>query len=96
MVYNLVILVYGFNDFFTASALCHFLGAGELAKILRFLDGSTHLYMRVCPSVRRMVGPSVRRSVRNLFFSNVKNGQFSLGKSSGQSKFDIAECSECA
>ena len=24
-----------------------------------FLDGSTHLYMRVCPSVRRMVSPSI-------------------------------------
>ena len=27
-----------------------------------FLDASTHLYKRVCPSVRRSVGPSVRRS----------------------------------
>ena len=25
-----------------------------------FLDASTHLYKRVCPSVRRFVGPSVR------------------------------------
>ena len=30
----------------------------------QFLDGSTHLYMRVCPSVGRMVGPSVGWSVR--------------------------------
>ena len=56
--------------------------------------------MRVCPAVGRsdgrMVGRSVGRSVRNLFFSNAKNGQFSLGKSSGQSKFDIAECAECS
>ena len=29
-----------------------------------FLDGSTHLYMRSCPSVGRSVGRSVRRSVR--------------------------------
>ena len=29
-----------------------------------FLDASTHLYKRLCPSVRRSVGPSVRRSVR--------------------------------
>ena len=28
-----------------------------------FLDASLHLYMRVCPSVRRSVGPSVRPSV---------------------------------
>ena len=47
-------------------------------------------------SVRRMDGWSVRRMVRNLFFSNAKNGQFYLGKSSGQSKFDIGECAECS
>ena len=29
-----------------------------------FLDASSHLYKRVCPSVRPSVGPSVRRSVR--------------------------------
>ena len=42
-----------------------------------FLDASTHLYMRVCPSVRRSVGRSVRRSVRpsvrNAFFLNRGN-----------------------
>ena len=27
-----------------------------------FLDASSHLYMRVCPSVRRSIGLSVRRS----------------------------------
>ena len=32
-------------------------------EILTFLDASSHLHMRVCPSVRRSVGPSVRRSV---------------------------------
>ena len=29
-----------------------------------FLDASSHLYKRLCPSVRRSVGRSVRRSVR--------------------------------
>ena len=29
-----------------------------------FLDASTHLYKRLCPSVRSSVHPSVRRSVR--------------------------------
>ena len=33
-----------------------------------FLDGSTHLYMRVCPSVGRSVRRSVGWMVRNLFF----------------------------
>jgi len=33
-----------------------------------FLDGSTHLYMRVCPSVRRSVRPSVGWMDGNLFF----------------------------
>ena len=44
-----------------------------------FLDASSHLYMRVCPSVRPSVGPlvgwSVRRSVGLLvtrYFSSVK------------------------
>merc|ERR1711911_410636 len=31
-----------------------------------FLDASSHLYNRLCPSVRPSVGPSVRRSVRPL------------------------------
>ena len=30
----------------------------------RFLDASTHLYKRLCPSVRPSVGPSVGPSVR--------------------------------
>ena len=29
-----------------------------------FLDASTHLYQRLCPSIRPSVRPSVRRSVR--------------------------------
>ena len=31
------------------------------------LDASSHLYKRVCPSVRRSVGQSVRPSVRDAF-----------------------------
>ena len=31
---------------------------------ITFLDASSHLYIRVCPSVRPSVGPSVRPSVR--------------------------------
>ena len=34
-----------------------------LTSSRRFLDASSHLYKRVCPSVRRSVRPSVRRSV---------------------------------
>ena len=41
----------------------------------KFLDGSTHLYMRVCLSVGQSVGPSVgpwvRPSPLTTFFSNV-------------------------
>ena len=64
----------------------------SLWNLVTFLEGSTHLYMRACPYVGRMDG----WSVRNRFFSNAKNGKFSLGKLSGQSKFDIAECAECS
>ena len=32
-----------------------------------FLDASSHLYKRVCPSVRRSVGPSVGPSVTSYF-----------------------------
>ena len=39
-----------------------------LFSLVPFLDASSHLYKRVCPSV----GPSVRRSVRNAF---VKSGE---------------------
>ena len=38
----------------------------KLAPVL-FLDASSHLYKRVCPSVRGSVGPSVRPSVTLLF-----------------------------
>jgi len=47
-----------------------------------FLDASSHLYMRSCPSVGPSVRPSVGRSVRpslcNLFFLNAENELFSL------------------
>ena len=61
-----------------------------------FLDASSHLYMRSCPSVGWLVGPSVGPSVGNPFFSNAENELFSLRKSSGQSNIDIAECAWCA
>ena len=35
-----------------------------------FLDASSHLYNRVCPSVRPTVRISVRRSVRHAFVNN--------------------------
>ena len=44
-------------------------------EIFRFLDASSHLYKRVCPSVRRSVRPSVRRSVTH-FFRTPKNAYF--------------------
>ena len=37
-----------------------------------FLDASSHLYIRSCPSVRRMDGRSVTR-----FFLNAENERFS-------------------
>ena len=40
---------------------------------LFFLDASSHLYKRVCPSVRRSVGPSVRWSVGHAFSINEEN-----------------------
>ena len=39
-------------------------GLGNDELIEKFCQGPTHLYKRVCPSVRPSVGPSVRRSVR--------------------------------
>ena len=44
------------------------LGEGEIV----FLDATTHLYNRSCPSVRR----SVRQSVRTALFSNIENRSF--------------------
>ena len=43
---------------------------------IHFLDASSHLYKRVCPSIR----PSVGRSVRHPFFSKVKNKRKWVGK----------------
>ena len=40
-----------------------------------FLDGSTHLYMRVCPSVGRSVGRSIRPSVTR-YFQLLEMGNF--------------------
>ena len=37
-----------------------------------FLDAPSHLYKRLCPSVRPSVGPSVRRSVCPVLFLKVK------------------------
>ena len=56
-----------------------------------FLDASSHLYKRVCPSVRPSVGPSVRRSVRpsvrpsvrNPFFPNSRKRLFSAAEMDG-------------
>ena len=41
-----------------------------------FLDASSHLYKRVCPSVGRSVGPSVRPSVGNAFFLRLQKWRF--------------------
>ena len=58
---------------------------------LEFLDASWHLFegRSVAPSVRWSDGPLVT------CFDNAKNERFSLGKSSGRSNFDIAECAGC-
>ena len=40
----------------------------------RFLDSSTHLCKRLCPSVRQSVCPSIGPSVRNHFNLNCKSG----------------------
>ena len=44
-----------------------------------FLDASSHLYMRSCPSVGWLVGPSVG----NPFFLNVENEQFLIENHGG-------------
>ena len=49
-----------------------------------FLDASSHLYKRVCPSVGPSVRRSVGRSVRNQLFSKSKNEGFSSCISSGK------------
>ena len=66
--------------------------------LLQFLDASSHLYKRVCPSVGRSVRPSVRRSVRrsvrNQLFSKSKNEGLSSCISSGKPT-NIAEMQNC-
>ena len=49
----------------------------KVGMFVLFLDASSHLYKRVCPSVRQSVRPSVRRSVRNAFVKSDKNEYFS-------------------
>ena len=46
-----------------------------------FLDSTTHLYKRLCPSVRPSVGPSVRPSVPS-YFRTMNMANFECGKSS--------------
>ena len=54
-------------------ALAQRRGSGNDNKI--FLDASTHLYKRLCPSVGPSFHPSVRpSSVDNHFFSNSESG----------------------
>ena len=52
-----------------------------------FLDASTHLYKRVCPSVCPSVGPSVRWSDRNaFFFSKMRKRVFSTSVGEGKAR----------
>ena len=54
--------------------------SAKIIKNLGFLDATTHLYKRSCPSVRRSVRPSVRRSVRRsvcpVLFSKIEKRHF--------------------
>ena len=66
-------------NLFDRTTRCHFVAnfqavqiqsavpAPSLDQITPFLDAVSHLYKRVCPSVRPSVGPSVRRSVPRYF-----------------------------
>ena len=47
-------------------------GIGAITRDFIFLDATTHLYKRSCPSVRR----SVRRSVCPALLSNDEYGRF--------------------
>ena len=53
-----------------------FIQGGKAKTFLRFLDASLHLYMRVCPSIRRSVRRSIRRSVCHAFVKNKENQRF--------------------
>ena len=78
--------IYPFNSTFSTNPPA---GAGMLQRAFRrchtkisyisFLDASSHLYNRVCPSVGRSVRPSVRRSAGHAF---VKNGKIDTVTSS--------------
>ena len=46
----------------------------NFVPIFSFLDASSHLYKRVCPSVGRSVRRSVRPSVRDAFVKIAENG----------------------
>ena len=52
-----------------------------IQMIARFLDASTHLFMRVCPSVRPSVHPSVRPSVRHVLTKSVKTCRMQVNSS---------------
>ena len=76
------------NDDEEKKAYLDFLTYRNLRGKHEFFDASSHLYKRVCPSVRPSVNPSVRPSVRlsvrpsvrwsvrNPFFSNSRNRLF--------------------
>ena len=51
-----------------------------------FLDASTHLYKRVCPSVRPSNDPSIGPSDRNAFVSNTQKRVISTSKVKGTSR----------
>ena len=50
----------------------------EVTVFLFFLDAFSHLYKRVCPSVRPSVGPSVGPSVRHTRVEIMKLRHFSV------------------
>ena len=53
------------------SCLANCSNAHKESEKYPFLDASSHLYKRVCPSVGRSVGPSVGRSVSSNFWSRI-------------------------
>ena len=70
---SLTLLSGGFNflvsSFPFRQQSVHRLGFQFFSIFVSLLDASTHLYKRLCPSVRPLVRPSVRRSVTR--FSNI-------------------------
>ena len=75
-------------DFIAASAPSASALPLQLPQGCSFLDASSHLYKRVCPSVRpsvrRSVGPSVRPSVA--FVSNTRKRVNSTSEEEGMSR----------